>query len=106
MDCKKASSNAKKEDEKALKEEKEVENRAKNLEEAKKITIVEDATKPAAKLSKIVRLEGLRGERVKVFGWVHRLRRQGNFLSIYFPKFKSNSLLIVYRQSYDVYHTS
>ncbi len=90
LDCKKAGSNAKKEDEKAQKEKEEAENRAKNLEEAKKITIVEDASKPAAQLSKIVRLEALRGQRVKVFGWVHRLRRQGNFL-IFFNWFKQKN---------------
>lgn len=38
---------------------------------------------------KIRELEGYRGQRVKVFGWVHRLRRQGNwhgctFLSLIF----------------------
>ena len=106
LDCKKAGSNAKKEDEKAQKEKEEAENRAKNLEEAKKITITEDASKPAAQLSKIVRLEALRGQRVKVFGWVHRLRRQGNFF-IFLNWFNQNLILIsVYRQSYDVYHSS
>lgn len=62
---------------KAKKEAEDGEKRAKNLEEAKKIVITEDSSKPAAKLSKIVQLENYRGQRVKVFGWVHRLRRQG-----------------------------
>lgn len=64
--------------EKAKKEAEDAEKRAKNLEEARKIVITEDPSKPAAQLSKIGQLEKHRGQRVKVFGWVHRLRRQGN----------------------------
>nr|CAG4647750.1 EOG090X030S [Moina brachiata]SVE92907.1 EOG090X030S [Moina brachiata] len=66
--------------EKAKKEGEDAEKRAKNLEEAKKIVIAEDTSKPAAKLAKICQLQTLRGQRVKVFGWVHRLRRQGKSL--------------------------
>jgi len=66
-----------KEGEKALREREEAENRERILKEAREITIVEDASKPAAKLSKISRLESLRGQRVKVHGWVHHLRHQG-----------------------------
>nr|CAG4646116.1 EOG090X030S [Macrothrix elegans] len=65
---------------KAKKEAEDAEKRAKNLEEAKKIVIKEDPSLPAAKLAKISQLGTLRGERVKVFGWVHRLRRQGKAL--------------------------
>uniref|UniRef100_A0A3Q2GV25 Asparagine--tRNA ligase, cytoplasmic n=1 Tax=Equus caballus TaxID=9796 RepID=A0A3Q2GV25_HORSE len=54
--------------------------REKNLEEAKKITIKNDASLPEPKCVKICALEGYRGRRVKVFGWVHRLRRQGKNL--------------------------
>lgn len=38
---------------------------------------------------KIGKLEAKRGQRVKVFGWVHRLRRQGEKLNMhYFLYFK------------------
>lgn len=67
----------KKTNEKAKKEAEDAEKRGKNLEEAKKIVIKEDASLPPAQLAKISKLEPFRGQRVKVFGWVHRLRRQG-----------------------------
>ncbi|KAJ3580891.1 hypothetical protein NHX12_017372, partial [Muraenolepis orangiensis] len=54
--------------------------REKNLEEAKKIILVEDPSLPAPTTAKIHLLEPLRGQRVKVFGWVHRLRKQGKNL--------------------------
>ncbi|XP_049757799.1 asparagine--tRNA ligase, cytoplasmic isoform X1 [Elephas maximus indicus] len=54
--------------------------REKNLEEAKKITIKNDPSLPEPKCVKIHALEAHRGQRVKVFGWVHRLRRQGKNL--------------------------
>nr|XP_026248996.1 asparagine--tRNA ligase, cytoplasmic [Urocitellus parryii] len=54
--------------------------REKNLEEAKKITIKNDPSLPEPQCVKIHALEGYRGQRVKVFGWVHRLRRQGKNL--------------------------
>uniref|UniRef100_A0ABM5FUA9 Asparagine--tRNA ligase, cytoplasmic n=1 Tax=Pogona vitticeps TaxID=103695 RepID=A0ABM5FUA9_9SAUR len=54
--------------------------REKNLEEAKKIVIKKDPSLPEPKCVKIRALEAYRGERVKVFGWVHRLRRQGKTL--------------------------
>ncbi|KAB1256309.1 Asparagine--tRNA ligase; cytoplasmic [Camelus dromedarius] len=54
--------------------------REKNLEEAKKITIKNDPSLPEPKCVKIRALQGYRGQRVKVFGWVHRLRRQGKNL--------------------------
>ncbi|MEQ2157876.1 hypothetical protein GOODEAATRI_006362 [Goodea atripinnis] len=53
------------------------ERREKNLEEAKKIVIENDPSLPEAEAVKIHKLEAKRGQRVKVFGWVHRLRRQG-----------------------------
>jgi len=65
---------------KLKKEAEDAEKRMKNIEEAKLITLVEDPTKPAAKLVKIVGLAANRGQRVKVYGWVHRLRRQGKNL--------------------------
>uniref|UniRef100_A0A8C7DXU9 Asparagine--tRNA ligase, cytoplasmic n=1 Tax=Naja naja TaxID=35670 RepID=A0A8C7DXU9_NAJNA len=54
--------------------------REKNLEEAKKIIMKKDLSLPEPKCVKIRTLEAYRGERVKVFGWVHRLRRQGKNL--------------------------
>ncbi|XP_066458621.1 asparagine--tRNA ligase, cytoplasmic [Eleutherodactylus coqui] len=54
--------------------------REKNLEEAKKIVIQVDPNLPEPVTAKIRELEAYRGQRVKVFGWVHRLRRQGRTL--------------------------
>ena len=54
--------------------------REKNLEEAKKITIKNDPSLPESQCVKIHALEGYRGQRVKVFSWVHRLHRQGKNL--------------------------
>ncbi|KAF8435072.1 asparaginyl-tRNA synthetase [Boletus edulis BED1] len=65
---------------KAEAEEKEArerqERREKRLEESRKVVLVEDASLPAPIKSKIVNLERLRGQRVRVSGWVHRLRDQ------------------------------
>ncbi|XP_072166258.1 asparagine--tRNA ligase, cytoplasmic-like [Diadema setosum] len=66
--------------EKDKKETEDAEKRQKNLEEAKKITIQEDASLPAAKLIKIKDATANRGTRIKVSAWVHRLRRQGKTL--------------------------
>lgn len=63
--------------EKSKKEEEDAIKRAKNLEEARKIHIKEDKSLPKAKLIKIVEGKENRGVRVKINGWVHRLRRQG-----------------------------
>jgi asparaginyl-tRNA synthetase len=63
--------------EKLKKEEDDAVKRAKNLEEAKRITIKEDVSLPRAKLIKIVDGKENRGVRVKMNGWVHHLRRQG-----------------------------
>lgn len=54
--------------------------REKNLEEAKRIVVQNDPTLPEAVAAKIRDLEAHRGQRVKVFGWVHRMRRQGKTL--------------------------
>ncbi|XP_051734809.1 asparagine--tRNA ligase, cytoplasmic [Ctenopharyngodon idella] len=62
------------------KEAEDAERREKNLEEAKKIIIENDPSLPEPKTVKIDKLEPLREQRVKVFGWVHRLRRQGKNL--------------------------
>uniref|UniRef100_A0AAQ5YFC8 Asparagine--tRNA ligase, cytoplasmic n=1 Tax=Amphiprion ocellaris TaxID=80972 RepID=A0AAQ5YFC8_AMPOC len=69
-----------KSDAKDKKEAEDNERREKNLEEAKKIVIVNDPSLPEPDTVKIHQLEAKRGQRVKVFGWVHRLRRQGKNL--------------------------
>ena len=66
--------------EKAKRDSEALEAQKKRAEEAKKITIEEDPSLPAAERLKIRALGGARGKRVQVFGWVHRLRRQGKAL--------------------------
>ncbi|XP_033224597.1 asparagine--tRNA ligase, cytoplasmic [Belonocnema kinseyi] len=56
------------------------EKRVRNLEEAKAIAIEEDKSLPAAKRIKIKQATDCRDQRVKFFGWVHRLRKQGKSL--------------------------
>lgn len=68
--------------EKAKKEEEDAAKRNKNLEEAKKLILSEDPNLPAAVLIKIKDAKGYRNSRVKIYGWVHRLRRQGIYCSI------------------------
>lgn len=53
------------------------EKRLKNLEEAKAIVIEEDKSLSKAKQIKIKEALNHRDQRVKLLGWVHRLRRQG-----------------------------
>ncbi|KAF4098981.1 hypothetical protein G5714_021011 [Onychostoma macrolepis] len=65
---------------KEKKETEDADRREKNLEEAKKIVVENDPSLPEPKTVKIDKLEALREQRVKVFGWVHRLRRQGKNL--------------------------
>lgn len=65
---------------KAKKEEEDAKKRNQNLDEAKKIVIAEDPVWPVAKSIKISDGEANRGIRVKIYGWVHRLRRQGKGL--------------------------
>ncbi|XP_067839966.1 asparagine--tRNA ligase, cytoplasmic [Heptranchias perlo] len=65
------------------KEKKELEDalrREKNLEDAKKIVIKLDLSLGEPHQIKIRTTEAHRGQRVKLFGWVHRLRRQGKNL--------------------------
>ncbi|XP_049791386.1 asparagine--tRNA ligase, cytoplasmic [Schistocerca nitens] len=64
----------------AKKEEDDAEKRAKNLEEAKKIVIKQDESLPKAKEIKIKSAPSSCDTRVKIYGWVHRLRRQGKAL--------------------------
>jgi len=58
------------------------EKREKLLEESKKIILEEDISLPKATKSKIAHLVDLRSKRVRVFGWVHRLRQQKDIIFI------------------------
>lgn len=51
-------------------------------EEAVKVVLEEDPTKPQAEKVKIGHLESHRETRVRVFGWVHRLRAQSQMTFI------------------------
>lgn len=65
---------------KSKKEEEDAEKREKNLEEAKSIVLTEDGSlEPATRIT-IVHGEKCRNTRICVYGWVHRLRRQGKSL--------------------------
>lgn len=77
---KKQEQGAAKEAEKLEKEKADEESREKNLAEAKLITIKEDTNLPAGISTKIRDAKPLRDQRIKVHGWVHRLRRQGKSL--------------------------
>lgn len=67
----------KKQEARRKKELEDAEKRAAALEEAKKVTISEDPSLPLATLVKVRECTAHRGQRIKVFGWVHRHRRQG-----------------------------
>lgn len=66
--------------EKAQREAEDAEKRQQNLEDARKIKIKEDASLPAAQRIRISDGAEKRDVRVKIYGWVHRLRRQGKSL--------------------------
>lgn len=61
---------------KAKKEEEDAQKRSKNLEEAKKHVLEEDKSLSPAKCIKIVDGKSYENVRVKIFGWIHRLRKQ------------------------------
>ena len=67
-------------EQRAKKEAEDAEAQAKRAEEAKKITIEQDKSLPEAKRIRINQGVNCRDQRIKVFGWVHRLRRQGKAL--------------------------
>lgn len=67
----------KKQESRRKKEEEDAKKREVALEEAKKVKITEDQSLPSPSIIKIRDGEKFRGKRIKVFGWVHRLRRQG-----------------------------
>lgn len=66
-----------KNEEKQAKLQEDEEKRLKNLQEAKEIIIEEDKSFPDAIRIKIIKALDYRDKRVKIFGWIHRLRRQG-----------------------------
>ncbi|EDW27257.1 GL21125 [Drosophila persimilis] len=63
--------------EKHQREAGDAEKRQQNLEEARNVKISEDPSWPVARKIRIMEGTENRGSRVKVYGWVHRLRRQG-----------------------------
>lgn len=65
---------------KSKREEQDAKKREQNLEDARKIEINEDPSWAQAKLIKIRDSVINREIRVKIYGWVHRLRRQGKAL--------------------------
>ncbi|XP_066592579.1 asparagine--tRNA ligase, cytoplasmic [Prorops nasuta] len=69
-----------KSNEKQKKLQEDEEKRLKNLEEAKTIIIEENKELPKALHIKIAESQNYRTQRVKIYGWVHRLRRQGKSL--------------------------
>ena len=77
---KKALENAEREE----KEKREAKERKdKQLEESRKVVLVEDPSKPKAQRAKINTLEPTkRDSRIRVFGWVHRLRQQKDLIFI------------------------
>lgn len=66
-----------KQEDKERKAKVEEEKRKQNLEEAKAIEFVEDSSLPKALKIKIRDSLAHRGQRIKVSGWVHHLRKQG-----------------------------
>ncbi|CAL1711741.1 unnamed protein product [Somion occarium] len=58
------------------------EKREKLLEESKKVVLQEDASLPKATKSKLGNLTPLRSQRVRVSGWVHRLRDQKGIIFV------------------------
>ncbi|KAF8622827.1 hypothetical protein AX15_006743 [Amanita polypyramis BW_CC] len=64
------------------KDSEEREKREKLLEDSKKIVLVEDEALVPAKRVKISQLVGYRSQRIRVFGWVHRLRDQKGIIFI------------------------
>lgn len=65
---------------KAKKEEEDAKKRGQNLDDAKKIVIKQDPSWAEAKRIKISEGKENRSIRVRIYGWVHRLRRQGKGL--------------------------
>ncbi|KAH8413454.1 hypothetical protein KR009_011342, partial [Drosophila setifemur] len=66
--------------EKQQREAEDAEKRQQNMDEARKVKIVEDSSLPVAKKIRILEGTANRNARVKIYGWVHRLRRQGKSL--------------------------
>ncbi|KAI0343548.1 asparaginyl-tRNA synthetase [Trametopsis cervina] len=58
------------------------ERKEKLIEESKKIVLTEDSSLPKAKKAKLGNLTELRSQRVRVSGWIHRLRDQKEIIFI------------------------
>ena len=69
----------KKESANAAREAQDAEQRAQNLDQDKQVIIQEDPSLPAAVSIKIRDAPLNKEKRVKINGWVHRLRRQGKY---------------------------
>lgn len=69
-------------EEKEAKEREAKEKAERRLQESKKIILTEDSSLPQPVKAKIVKLESLRGQRVRVSGWVHRRRDQQEIMFI------------------------
>lgn len=67
----------KKEEARLKKEKEDAERREKTIEEARKVKISEDPNLPTAVAIKVRDAVDFRDKRIKIHGWVHRLRRQG-----------------------------
>lgn len=65
---------------KSKREDEDAEKRLKNLDDGKKVVIEEDKSLPAAIQVKINQGVEYRNKRICIYGWVHRLRRQGKSL--------------------------
>lgn len=66
----------------ALRQKKEDEDREKVLEEAKKIVVEEDLSLPSKRISLWDKDQSLIGQRVRVFGRAHRVRKQAHMVFI------------------------
>ncbi|KAG1890727.1 uncharacterized protein F5891DRAFT_964496, partial [Suillus fuscotomentosus] len=58
------------------------EKRERRLQDSKNIVLTEDPSLPQSVKSKIVKMESLRGQRVRVSGWVHRRHDQQEIMFI------------------------
>lgn len=66
--------------EKVKRDTEDIERREKNLDDAKQIIITEDENLPKAEQIKIRDASSYHTKRINIFGWIHRLRRQGKAL--------------------------
>lgn len=65
------------------KEEELTKKRNQHLENAEKINIEEDTSLPRASCIKIMHCKLYENSRVKIYGWVHRLRKQSKIFLVH-----------------------